>query len=106
LDTIFAVSSGAPPAAIAVMRISGSAAFAVGEALAGPIPAPRSAALRTLRDAQGGVLDRALLLAFPGPNSATGEDIVELHLHGGRAVIRAVEAARAAMTGLRPAGST
>jgi tRNA modification GTPase len=103
LDTIFAVSSGAAPAAIAVLRISGTDAFSAGEALAGPIPAPRNAALRTLRDANGDVLDRALVLAFPGPNSATGEDIVELHLHGGRAVIRAVEAALGALPGLRRA---
>ncbi len=103
LDTIFAVSSGAAPAAIAVLRISGSAAFAAGEVLAGSMPAPRNAAVRTLRDERGDILDRALVLAFPGPNSATGEDIVELHLHGGRAVIRAVEAALGEMPGLRPA---
>jgi tRNA modification GTPase len=103
LDTIFAVSSGAPPSAIALIRISGPAAFAAGEALAGPIPEPRSASLRVLRDVTGAVLDRALVLAFPGPNSATGEDIVELHVHGGRAVIRAVEAALAARPGLRAA---
>jgi tRNA modification GTPase len=103
LDTIFAVSSGAPPAAIAVLRISGPTAFAAGAALAGPMPRPRSAALRVLRDVAGAVLDRALVLAFPGPNSATGEDIVELHVHGGRAVIRAIEAALAAQPGLRAA---
>ncbi|MES2046286.1 MAG: tRNA uridine-5-carboxymethylaminomethyl(34) synthesis GTPase MnmE [Pseudomonadota bacterium] len=103
MDTIFAVSSGAPPAAIAVIRISGRAAFAAGAALAGPMPRPRSAALRVLRNAAGAVLDRALVLAFPGPNSATGEDIVELHVHGGRAVIRAIEAALAAQPGLRVA---
>jgi tRNA modification GTPase len=103
LDTIFAVSSGAPPAAIAVVRVSGTGAFAAGEALAGPMPRPRRAALRTLRDSRGDILDRALVLAFPGPNSATGDDIVELHLHGGRAVIRAVEAALGALPGLRAA---
>ncbi|MFA5963857.1 MAG: tRNA uridine-5-carboxymethylaminomethyl(34) synthesis GTPase MnmE [Sphingomonas sp.] len=103
MDTIFAVSSGAPPAAIAVVRVSGTGAFAAGEALAGPMPRPRRAALRTLRDSRGDILDRALVLAFPGPNSATGDDIVELHLHGGRAVIRAVEAALGALPGLRAA---
>jgi tRNA modification GTPase len=103
LDTIFAVSSGAPPAAIAVIRISGPAAFAVSEALSGPVPKARSASLRILRDTAGVVLDRALVLAFPGPHSATGEDIVELHVHGGRAVIRAVEAALLAQSGLRAA---
>ncbi|CAN5562373.1 tRNA uridine-5-carboxymethylaminomethyl(34) synthesis GTPase MnmE [soil metagenome] len=103
MDTIFAVSSGTPPAAIAVVRISGAAAFAAGTALAGSMPPARHAALRTLRDARGDLLDRALVLFFPGPNSATGEDIVELHLHGGRAVIRAVEAALGTMAELRAA---
>lgn len=103
METIFAVSSGAPPAAIAIIRISGPAAFAASAALAGPVPPARHAALRILRDAAGAVLDRALLLAFPAPHSATGEDVVELHVHGGRAVIRAVEAGLAAQPGLRAA---
>jgi len=104
MDTIFAVSSGAPPAAIAVLRVSGPAACAAAMALAGRLPPPRRAGLRTLRDPRGGaLLDRALVLVFPGPDSATGEDIVELHLHGGRAVVAAVEAALAAQPGLRPA---
>lgn len=101
-DTIFAVSSGHPPAAIAVIRVSGSAAFAAVEVLAGPLPPPRTASLRTLRRA-GAVLDQALLLIFPGPRSATGEDLAELHCHGGRAVIAAVEAALAEQPGLRSA---
>lgn len=103
MDTIFAVSSGAPPAAIAVIRISGPAAFVASKALVDTLPQPRRAALRVLRDAAGAVLDRALVLFFPGPNSATGEDLVELHVHGGRAVIRSVEAALAAQPGLRAA---
>jgi len=102
MDTIYAVSSGAPPAAIAVLRLSGEAAFAAVRALAGDLPEPRRAALRALRH-DGNLLDRGLVLLFPGPDSATGEDIAELHLHGGRAVIRAVEAALAAMPGLRAA---
>ena len=93
-DTIFALSSGAPPAAIAIVRISGPAAFAITSALAGELPKPRHAALRALRDPRdGALLDRALVLLFPGPRSATGEDLAELHLHGGRAVVAAVEAA-------------
>lgn len=102
-DTIFAVSSGAPPAAIAVMRISGPKADAALQALsAGALPEARRAVLRTL--SMGGVaLDHALVLRFPGPNSATGEDLVELHLHGGRATIAAVSAALAAMPAIRPA---
>lgn len=103
MDTIFAVSSGAPPAAIAVLRISGAQAFAAVQQLAGDVPAARRAALRTLRDAGGEPLDQALVLCFPGPRSATGEDLAELHLHGGRAVVRAVEASLAAMAGLRAA---
>jgi tRNA modification GTPase len=103
LDTIFAVSSGTPPAAIAIVRISGPTAFAACEALAGPVPGARNAALRVLRDAAGAVLDRALVVAFPAPHSATGEDVVELHIHGGRAVIRAVERALASQPGLRAA---
>jgi tRNA modification GTPase len=102
-DTIFALSSGAPPAAIAVMRISGPAALDAAKALAGDLPAPRRVSLRTLRDQQGHVLDEALLLVFPGPATATGEDLVELHLHGGRAVVRGVEAALLALPALRKA---
>ncbi|MBX9881477.1 MAG: tRNA uridine-5-carboxymethylaminomethyl(34) synthesis GTPase MnmE [Sphingomonas sp.] len=95
-DTIFAVASGPPPAAIAVMRVSGPAAFTLAETLAGALPAPRRASLRTLRGGDGTLLDRALVLVFPGPNSASGEDLVELHLHGARAVVAAVSAALAA----------
>jgi tRNA modification GTPase len=102
-DTIFALSSGAPPAAIAIIRISGPAAFEAVEALAGRLPTPRRASLVTLKDAKDSELDRALALTFPGPDSATGEDLAELHLHGGRAVVRAVEAALAARPGLRQA---
>ena len=103
-DTIFAVSSGAPPAAIAILRLSGAGAFDAVRQLAGDIPKPRIAALRALHDpANGELLDRALILIFPGPASATGEDLAELHLHGGRAVVRAVEASLAALPGLRAA---
>lgn len=92
-DTIFAVSSGAPPAAIAVLRISGPAAFDAATALAGTLPPARHAGLRRLRDPDDDTaLDQALVLTFPGPATATGEDLVELHVHGGRAVIAAVEA--------------
>ena len=102
-DTIFAVSSGQPPAAIAVIRVSGPAAFAAAERLGGPLPEPRRASLRTLKDGAGAVLDSALLLRFPGHATATGEDLVELHCHGGRAVVAAVEAALAALPGIRRA---
>lgn len=102
-DTIFAVSSGNPPAAIAVVRISGPRAADALKAMAGRLPVPRHASYRALRDAQGDILDRALILWLPGPATATGEDTAELHCHGGRAVIRAIEAALAAMPGLRAA---
>jgi len=96
-DTIFALSSGAPPAAIGVLRISGPAAGEALRVLAGGLTAPRRAALRALSDRGGVPLDRALVLWLPGPATATGEDMVELHLHGGRAVIAAVEAALEAL---------
>jgi len=92
-----------PPAAIAVMRVSGARAGEALRALAGRVPEPRHASLANLRDHDGGPLDRALILWFPGPATATGEDLAELHLHGGRAVVAAVEAALAEMPGLRPA---
>ncbi|WP_268800904.1 MULTISPECIES: tRNA uridine-5-carboxymethylaminomethyl(34) synthesis GTPase MnmE [unclassified Sphingopyxis] len=100
---MFALSSGMPPAAIGVVRISGPAAGAALKALAGRLPAPRQASLAELKSADGAPLDRALILWFPGPATATGEDLAELHLHGGRAVVAAVAAALGAMPGLRPA---
>jgi len=101
-DTIYALSSGAPPAAIAVVRISGPRADAALETLAGILPAPRTATLARLRDGVE-ILDDALIIRFPGPASATGEDVAELHLHGGRSVVAAVLAALARIGGLRPA---
>lgn len=102
-DTIFAHSSGAAPAAIALIRISGPSASTALQALAGRVPKPRRASYATLSDAAAQVLDQALVLWFPGPNTATGEDLAELHCHGGRAVIAAVEAALAQLPGLRKA---
>src|SRR3954471_9863436 len=104
MDTIFALSSGALPAGIAVMRVSGEGAFAAVQRLAGSLPPARRASLRALRDPDdGNLLDRALLLCFPGPASATGEDLAELHLHGGRAVVARVLEALAGIEGLRTA---
>ncbi|MET1756917.1 tRNA uridine-5-carboxymethylaminomethyl(34) synthesis GTPase MnmE [Novosphingobium sp. RD2P27] len=103
-DTIFALSSGSPPAAIAIVRISGEeAAKALEVLLAGERPQPRRASVRRLADGDNATLDHALVLWFPGPATATGEDLVELHLHGGRAVITAVENALGAIPGLRRA---
>lgn len=85
------------------MRVSGPRAGAALQALAGRLPAPRRASLAELKNADGAPLDNALTLWFPGPTTATGEDLAELHLHGGRAVVAAVEAALGAMPGVRRA---
>ena len=102
-DTIFALSSGRPPAAIAVIRISGPAAPDALRTLAGNLASPRRMVVRSLHDAAGGLLDRALVTWFPGPRTVTGEDVAELQVHGGRAVVAAVLAALAALPGLRAA---
>ncbi len=103
-DTIFALSSGRPPAAIAVVRISGGRAGVAVAALTGRLPEPRRATLARVRDpASGEAIDEALLLWFPAPASETGEDVAELQLHGGRAVIAAVLAALGRIEGLRMA---
>jgi tRNA modification GTPase len=103
-DTIFALSSGRPPAAIAVVRISGPRARIALERLIGRVPQPRRASLARVRDpATGDVIDEGLALWFPGPNSETGEDIAELQVHGGRAVIAAVLSALGKLAGLRHA---
>ncbi|WJS99055.1 tRNA uridine-5-carboxymethylaminomethyl(34) synthesis GTPase MnmE [Novosphingobium humi] len=102
-DTIFACSSGMPPAAIAVIRISGPQAGDALVALGGRLPVERRAGLTVLRDGAGAELDRALVLWFPGTRTATGEDLAEIHCHGGRAVIAALEQALGALPGLRRA---
>lgn len=102
-DTIFALSSGAPPAAIGIIRISGPLAGEALRSLVGRVVEPRTASLARLRDGEGALLDEALVLWFPGPNTATGEDLAELHCHGGRAVIAAVENALSVIPGLRRA---
>ncbi|WP_245295638.1 tRNA uridine-5-carboxymethylaminomethyl(34) synthesis GTPase MnmE [Rhizobium rhizosphaerae] len=89
-ETIFALSTGGLPSGVAVIRLSGPATAHVLTAMAGPLPRPRRAALRTIRHLSGERLDQGLVLFFPGPASFTGEDCGELHLHGGRAVVTAV----------------
>lgn len=103
--TIFALSSGAGRAGVAVIRVSGPRAFDAVRALAGREPAAdRAAALMTLSDpVSGDTLDRALVLGFRAPRSFTGEDVAELHVHGGRAVVDGVLAALGTLDGLRPA---
>ena len=101
-DTIFALSSGRPPAAISVIRISGPGAHWAGGRIAGLLPEPRCAAVRELTNPQTGeLLDEALVLRFGAPASSTGEDVVEFHCHGGRAVVDAVLHALAGIDGLR-----
>ena len=103
-DTIFALSSGQPPAAIGILRISGPGAGQALESLTGSLPNPRIAALSNITNMVSfELLDSALCLWFPGPNSATGEDLAEIHCHGGRAVIRAIEGALEQIDGLRRA---
>lgn len=101
--TIFALSSGSPPAAISVIRVSGPAAHQAGRAFAGDLPPARQAAVRELRNREGELLDEALVLRFDGPSSSTGEDLVEFHCHGGRAVVAAVLDALGRFEGLRGA---
>lgn len=101
--TIAAVSSGSG-GAVAVIRISGPAAGEALRALTGRLPEPRRASLVRLVDpASGERLDEGLALWFPAPRSATGEDMAELQIHGGRAVVAAVLAALFTVPGLRPA---
>ncbi len=102
-ETIYALSSGRPPAAIAVVRVSGPGAGDALKALTGKSPTPRQAALIRVRGSDDEIIDHALALWFPAPHSETGEDVAELQLHGGRAVVAAVFAALSKITGLRPA---
>jgi tRNA modification GTPase len=91
MDTIFALSSGRPPAALSVIRVSGPRAHQAGTEIAGPLPEARTAAVRELRHPRSGQpLDQALVLRFDSPASSTGEDVVEFQCHGSRAVVDAV----------------
>ena len=103
-DTIFALASGKGRAGIAVIRLSGRAAGAALKSLGNDdLPMPRQAKWTSLINSQGDVLDDGLVLWFPAPASFTGEDVVELHVHGGTAVINALQLALSALAGLRPA---
>ena len=103
-DTIYALSSGRVPAAIAIVRISGPRARVGLETLAGTIPEPRRATRAAFRDPTSGeVIDEGLALWFPAPASETGEDVAELHAHGGRAVVAAIFQVLARIEGFRPA---
>src|SRR2546423_7788202 len=102
-QTIFALSSGRPPSAIALVRVSGSQAGKIATALAGKLPSPRIAARALLRDVGQRPIDDAVVLWFPGPASATGEDVAEFHVHGGRAVLAALFAALSGFEDVRAA---
>ncbi len=102
-QTIYALSSGRPPTAIAIVRVSGPRAGLALERLAGKLPVPRIAAHVLLTDETLGPIDDAVVLWFPGPASATGEDTAEFHIHGGRAVLASLFDALSAIDGLRPA---
>ena len=86
-----------------MIRLSGPDSFAIAERLSGPLPSPRSVALRSFRDAGGELIDRGLLLTFPGPASFTGEDVVEFQAHGAPVVLELLLAACVA-AGARRAG--
>ena len=103
-ETIYALSSGRLPAAIAIVRISGPKARIGLETLTGKVPAPRRAARAIFCDpANSEVIDDGLVLWFPGPASETGEDVAELHLHGGRAIVAKVFEVLGRLEGFRPA---
>jgi tRNA modification GTPase len=105
-DTIFAAASGFGRAAVCVIRISGPNCAVLLETLAGGVPPARRMALRTLRDPDTAEpLDQALVVWMPGPQSFTGEDQAELHIHGGAAVRAAVLRALSALPGCRPAAA-
>jgi len=102
--TIFALSSGRPPAAISVIRISGPEAHEAGMRIAGTLPDARTAAVRELKHPTSReLLDEALVLRFDAPASSTGEDVLEFQCHGGRAVVDALLAALGSIEGLRQA---
>lgn len=103
--TIVALSSAPGRAGVAVVRVSGSRARFALETFAGELPKPRQAVLRRLTDHDGTAIDTALVLFFPAPASFTGEDVVEFHLHGSRAVLARLLGALTALPGTRLAGA-
>jgi tRNA modification GTPase len=102
-QTIFALSSGRLPSAIALVRVSGPQAGKIVTALAGKLPSPRTATRALLRDVGQRPIDDAVVLWFPAPASATGEDVAEFHVHGGRAVLAALYAALSGFEDVRAA---
>lgn len=90
MDTIFAQATAVGRAGVSIVRVSGPLAHDICAKMVGLLPEPRSSALRMVKDHEGDFIDQALILSFVGPDSFTGEDIVELHLHGSIAIIRRV----------------
>src|SRR4029453_13796574 len=102
-QTIFALSSGRPPSAIALVRVSGSQAGKIVTTLAGKLPSPRMATRVLIRDVGQRPIDDAVVLWFPGPASATGEDVTEFHVHGGGAGVGAFFPGASRFSRVRPA---
>jgi tRNA modification GTPase len=99
-DTIVALSSGAVPSGVAVLRLSGPASSGLLTRLTGALPRPRALMLAALT-ADGGLIDRGLVAWFPAPHSFTGEDCAELQVHGSRAVVRTLLRWLSAQGGVR-----
>jgi tRNA modification GTPase len=102
-DTIVALSSGRLPAGVAVIRISGPTSRFASEIICGPVPPARQASYRTFSKADGAVMDRGLVIFFPGPGSFTGEDCAEFHVHGSRAVVAVLLDCLVSLLGVRHA---
>src|ERR1700676_924924 len=102
-QTIFALSSGRPPSAISIVRVSGPQARAVLASLAGKMPEPRMASRGLLRDASRQPIDDSVVLCFLAPARATGENVANFHVHGGRALLAALFAALSALEQARAA---
>lgn len=103
-DTIFALSSGSLPSGVAMVRVSGRQASGCAGLVEGGLPVARKAAYRILRDPRDGrMIDRGVVVHFPGPSSYTGEDVVEFSIHGGRAGVAALMAALGGLEGFRVA---
>lgn len=100
-DTIFALSSGGLPSGVAVVRLSGPAAIVTAGKLVHALPPARRAAVRSIRNRNGLVIDQGVVIVFPGPESFTGEDCVELQVHGSKAVIASLLGELAASPGCR-----
>ena len=102
-QTIFALSSGRPPTAIAIVRVSGDRARQILEAVTGGVPMARMATRATLRDRASEAIDESMVLWFPAPKSVTGEDVAEFHIHGGHAVLSSLLSTLSGFEGVRAA---